>query len=741
MDQQSKIPSGCRWHRLIGLSALLLAFCWPRPADGWIAPEHAEMTRLALTRYLPDPAVDVLREAVRQARRPAPAGGNQVFAGLPLCEEVGTPFHQLKLMSSHRSGEGNSATANPLTTPYVRCVSYSSLPALAGDHALTIEELEELLSKDVDRVLFPDLKVAQMIIGTAVKAWKEFREDVPPEFVSAWEIDPEQPFHPHEPEPVRNRRHLLRDIDVRLQLVDHGYASRAGETRAHYQDTATSLGKLIHQLKAVGNVDNAFNQMTARHLRSLVLAVAANEARKGGDDAGYQLLVTQALLEHAFAMHFLQDAFSAGHMATSHAVIASYDRLRRHDHFSRHGLAARRALAARPCDPVAGWPAPHREGQPPPCWVAYGDGFMEQLNLHYAAHAGASMQLLFALALDPGLAERLANGSQIDRAEDLLDRFPNWVPQPSQAPRDSALEAVTFALKRLRAHTGSHLHATISCGEDAAHQDGARKLAQAFLNEECLLDPDADCELSVLIRPIMVLWPTIRGDVRLMDGADSFGVGPAYQLGYVLQGGYVLGAGDGENMHDHFAAAAGLSAGISYRWDSLMPGQDNRAFIEGNVGIAPLLVSGLQLQNDQGGADRTLFGVGFFAEARAPVLPMLLLGFGYLTRSSDVVSSVRLPFGVGPYGVRVYGLFPGFVTEQEQSFDIVGWDVEVAYLSLVGERPAHEASRSIPIDSELRLRIGKSLLQNELARRRGLPTGGGQLWISLELAGGYSWFF
>ena len=58
---------------------------------------------------------------------------------------------------------------------------------------------------------------------------------------------------------------------------------------------------------------------------------------------------TEALLEHAFAVHFVQDAFAAGHMGTEHGLDDTRSRLERHDFLNRNGIGATRALAAGKC--------------------------------------------------------------------------------------------------------------------------------------------------------------------------------------------------------------------------------------------------------------------------------------------------------------------------------------------------------------------------------------------------------
>jgi hypothetical protein len=812
-------------------------------ARAWYFPEHAEETRLALVQYLPYTAVEAIQSAVDDARRciadDSPGAKKDAckrFSGLPICPDIGLPFAGTSLASSV-DGAAKYPELAWLTTEYATCIPFGALSALAADHAVNAEELAKLITEPQPRPEMQSLTVGGMVTGAGVMAWREFLAAAPLEFTRAFET--RTPNGPGSPllTTTMNRRKLTRDLDARLQLVDHDYVTRAAGSKSHFQNAEKTMSEIVSELKTVGNTDNALAQMLAHHLRSMALAIRA-QPPAGRDKEMVppsqeitnkrRLWRSEALLEHVLAVHFMQDAFSSGHMATEHALNDSTDRLQRHDYLCHHGLAAHRVLAQRSC-PSIGPDGELDRGDLPYCWTAYGDGYLDIDNIPYVAEATARLQVQFALALDgsdswetkifgepvvgregeclftpndlrkhpvqhniclAGEGRREQATKAIQRLASLLDPTPSWsYPAPGRTagaqgtdsrPRhehdlrkqikivSSAFEAVR-ALKSeidaLAARQPPMPLDSISCGAGDGAQTSAAELARELLGEPfrpCMADgdksdmvrsdlgtdddaqdPACDPHHHIRIsydvrlwRPLLVAWPGAQADVRTLEGRDSFGRGLAFQIGYGANGTWVIGSNN--------AGVFGLggTVGLAYRADSLLPGRDNRAIVELNAGFAPTLVVGLPTTT----TNSTTYATIAFAEVRAPVLPLLTLLAGYVTRSADAVDPVRIPAGIGIYGARTYVLVPA-TGSGVSAFKELGWDLEVAYVALGRDAIGRTASAGVAVAPELRLRIGSSpIVDRVTASICGLDntacrsSSGRQVTLGLELAGGFSWF-
>jgi hypothetical protein len=334
----------------------------PRRAAAWIFPEHTELTRLGFERNLPEAAREELSAAMAAARE----------AGLRICEAI-DPLDRVP-----EAGR--------------TCVPYSALPALAGDHANTSAELRTLIESGT----------AQKIVEAIAKPWREYLDyDALPETARlyrsrAWLWYKWLPSSIDGTLDGATQRRFTRKLDLVLNAADIDYTDRSQGSRAHFQDSLTPISDLLHQLTSRGNVDNALGQVLAHHLRSLQLAAAAAKAE--GPQAAQDL--ANALLEHAMALHFVQDAFAAGHMGTEARLAIDEEKLRRHDFLNRAGLSVQRTTLSSRCDIVssAGGEVPSGPSASP-CWVAYGDAYLDEFNARIVADATARIQMQFALAV------------------------------------------------------------------------------------------------------------------------------------------------------------------------------------------------------------------------------------------------------------------------------------------------------------------------------------------------------
>jgi hypothetical protein len=831
----------------------------PRTAAAWYFPEHTELTRIALQHYASPVVAEVLQGAVDEIR------GRLAF---PICDGVGRPFAGTPLASDGISSAAPTAT---VCSARAICIPFAALPALAADHSVSVEDLWAFLQAesasryagdpcrgDLDRPDRPGL-VAARVVGAAVETWREFKTDAPVEFGRAFEAFVPGSGGAQVIEPTISRRRLVRELDARLLIVDHEYSDRAAGSKAHFANALKSVGDTVDELKSVGNTDNALGQMLAHHLRSMVKAV---EARDEPDPGLHAKLVATALLEHAFAVHFMQDAFAAGHIGTEHALSNPIDRLQRHDYLSARGLAVRRAITQRQCPPTKS-DRGHEDDEDPYCWTAYGDGYLDVDNIPYVAEATARLQAQLALALQPTKfwTDRLAlrtnpptprpaqtaagaRGTEkiLTALARLLNPLPSWSfasesggrTAPRRIPDEDLVVHALAAIDRLAKDKGVRSIGSITIGLSDGGQARAAELARALLGEPlracypaaptpgdfesleqawqdlvakqdprlrganvdyenaweafrkkwhagdlppftglfpgkaladssgrfpmtlvdaiegyaivtrtpaqdavaCASPPETRYvrweEVDVdLWRPLLVAWPTAQADIRTLDGRESFGTAPAFQVGYVANTTWV-----GAETRDHQAGLIGLgvTTGLAFRGDSILPSRSNGAFAEVNAGLLANLVINVP-------SHPALYSTIGFLEVRAPIVPLVTMGIGYAARSGKAVDVMRTRAGVGLYGGRVYFLVPG-VTPHASGFQFLGWDLDLGYVALSKESIDRAASTAVNIPAELRFRLGSSQVVDQLSTAAGgsAPGFGKQLTLGVEVAGGFSWF-
>jgi hypothetical protein len=548
-----------RWgpFRVLGsAAALVFALLSARDARAWYFPEHVIIAHDGLME-LPEPIRDVVRDAVSRAR------GD----GVPLCAPVDVLLEDI-------------AEDRPLVTRMVRsevrvgCVPYSALPALAGDHASSAAELRTVLTtpKGIE------------ITSAVAYEWRRFKEALE-----------------RLPAPSLERMSFVHDLDVAFYFIDPGYDARAQATRAHFADAGRSLVDVM-RAAANGDVGNALAQFVAHHLRSLELASRGE--------------VTEAILEHAFALHFLQDAFAAGHLVMNEATWARGNAQvrQRHDFYNARGLPVRRALSPTSCAELGG-SVLDLTGVTP-CWVTSGDGFLglspDASDRLHAARAVAKAELELALAIDP---ERVvaAVGALGEREQfaigQLVDPAPWWVLRTSEQREIRMKPASAMRLLRAAASAIGKLRAKqtmppMQVGASARAFD-PELLAGAL--DPCLprsqTDPafadDMDSVLcgregelalgtvgTSLLRPLLVDWPSSQVDPSTLQGESNRDLGWAAQL---------IASGDADVLvppHgpvEFFAPGIRVSAGFSYRWGTYLPGRLNRSIAELNVGISEAL--------------------------------------------------------------------------------------------------------------------------------------------------------
>ncbi len=690
---------------------MVLCCSVPRDAAAWYFPEHAELTRLALRDFAPEFVGDELDGVLLDARA----------LGFKVC-----------------AGSDMRLDAAP-TEPDTACVPYGALAALAADHASDWQELARHLSVPTDRAWpLADRPLGLLLTEAAAATWRHFQEEAPVDVLRVWSMDVTRlSGAPQLPTPVGSRDYV-RTLDFALFAIDRGYVDRAGNAKTHFHD-GTSDVEAAQARARRGDVDNALGQLLAHHMRSMQLAVHS-WFQIGKTRQAYRV---EALLEHAFALHFMEDALAAGHIVTDPGVVVDEKRKQRHDYFNRQGLGLTRAATGRRCSELDSGSS-HDMGLSP-CWTAHGDGYATAVDRLYVGEAAARLQTAFALALKSGPSDLEINaqlGSTECRAWREDDGEPGvgcdiaWQamlldPQPAWARR---------ACNRLPEGAGQLDNAAWARSVVAGFRDALPLLAsrpllpkanaglatpQAYVVDAELLrwplgahgvcENYDDNEQARLWRPVLMAWPEAQADVTTLQGADAFARGMNLQ---VLTG---LGLSLSDPWKDarSLTTWGGVGAGLAFNAEGVFPYRKTRALVELNAGVTVgYLVAG------PGQTFRTL-GV---TELRVPLTTGFLYLAGWLFKTRAPLSLVGDRFSVGLFGARAYWALDGEGTR------LNGWDAEVVNVVLGNGGQATAAAQSGLLDNELRFRVGVRVSSADQRLHRFL---GDVFTFSTEVNSGY----
>ncbi|XXX78167.1 hypothetical protein WMF30_05295 [Sorangium sp. So ce134] len=694
--------------RAIGGAAAGVIVGLSSTASAWYFPEHVVLTEEGLA-WLPGPAKGALAEAVREV-----AGRSLV------CERLDEPFYA--------------------TTPLRRdaCIPYATLTALAGDHASSVGELWSLVRKDAAG------ETGQRLQFGARTQWRDFLGKLRQKDAELG---------------ISDRSDLVRDLDIYLLGVDGDYVNRAKQNISHFQAAGEPLTRVAADVARRGRVDNALGQFIGHHLRSLQLAT---RARAAPADARTSLR-RDALMEHAYALHFLQDAFAAGHaVITAELRRDPEERIGTHDHFNRIGVSVTRALSAVPCPLLRAGGVDARLPGLPPCWETAGDGFLgvkpaSQDRLH-AAEATARAQVQLAMALDPRWVDALLDPAacggpapagprgarraarDIDLAMGLLDPTPAWSLGPAERRMLGStcerarhvLRSAVAALSRLDERRAVPEFSG-NTSQDVPHLVEPAALGRPFTlctRPAARADPGIDWFASALcsdpervvlgtpdtslLRPLLAAWPVPQAEPGSLEGEDPIARGFSYQV-WLSAPLALRGASDERPAQISWNPS--FLVGASYRWQYVLSGRPNAALFEANVGLQTTVRSG----------DRRHFGSSALAELRTPVLSMMFWAMANgVTRAfdggrglADTADIVELM----PCGARFYF---DLTSAERPFFD--GFDIEGPALLL-------------PLQRDLLGTQGVSRMPLEVRSRFGCARRCEAFSVSLELATGVSRLF
>ncbi len=214
------------------------------------------------------------------------------------------------------------------------CIDWAALPGIAGDHSCSSQQMLDTVRKE-DWILVVADVAAQLksdLAGIPVTA----RPD-PTQGVSALITDPGRRLAD---EASRAQRlNALRTADTRLQRADPQYATRADANLAHFMMPRpdTNLDPMAYGILTLkpGSELNAVGVYAWYHISALQKASRlASEPQLS--EAERRSLTRAMLFDEAFALHFLEDTYAAGHVAGSWGDVSQ--RKGTHDFYNQNGI-------------------------------------------------------------------------------------------------------------------------------------------------------------------------------------------------------------------------------------------------------------------------------------------------------------------------------------------------------------------------------------------------------------------
>ncbi|MFZ0455530.1 MAG: hypothetical protein WAM24_17425 [Ignavibacteriaceae bacterium] len=254
---------------------LLISISGLNVTKAWVYPEHREITLFAIQKLNGSCRLE-LESLWAEARK------NYEFR---LTQDVIDPSQGLKPES----------------------LDYASWPAIAGDHSCSAENmLHNILETEWI------LKVADIAAKLRLNLnLSHTRKD---------------------------RINAIRDSDLRLQDADPEYATRAGSNNAHFLIALKNMNinarTYFKSCLEKGVEINAVAIYVWYHSRALSKAVKL--ASEELSDSVRSKLILSMLADEAFAIHFLEDDFAAGHAAGTRGDASQ--RKGTHDYYNELGL-------------------------------------------------------------------------------------------------------------------------------------------------------------------------------------------------------------------------------------------------------------------------------------------------------------------------------------------------------------------------------------------------------------------
>lgn len=341
--------------RFLLVLSLLTAVAAP-PSGAWVYPEHRAIALRAVLK------LDPSRRAVLDG-----------------------------LWADARRGHEQRLSASPADTAQGEepaAIDWCAWPAISGDHSCSSADLLRIVLQS-DWILD-----AAGVTATLGKGLVEAKDR-------------------------SSRINALRDSDIGLQRVDPDYATRAGSNNVHFllprKSADTGLREYATTSVGQGSELNAFGTYIWYHYSALMKALRLSRERL--EPAEREALARAALADEAFALHFLEDVFSAGHVTGTWGNAAF--RKGTHDYYSERGFEG------------TTW-----RGRPV---VLAGDAWMREEDADIASDlVRVSIEQVLDAAVGTGPATVIAPAAGIPAAPDTFNVCSNTV-QPAREYDRSAV--------------------------------------------------------------------------------------------------------------------------------------------------------------------------------------------------------------------------------------------------------------------------------------------------------------
>lgn len=284
-------------------------------------------------------------------------------------------------------------------------ISYGDLTGLSGDHGKDVMDIEKglvlvssIYKPGYDNGITKMNKLQQLVLSRLEGHHKSISEGGKGASASG-----------------------IADIRLASEDLSHFYIADLPDLREHLRrgltedllDTIKKSQGKFYKLK--GTMEKVYLDANAVSKYAILHGLALYLARQSGiqasrSDPSALPLMKAAILYNAFADHFLQDAFAAGHLPVVRNSDRSGDNNGQHDYFNRTGIEVR-----------------NKKGE---TWTTYGDDFYEEVTY---THAIAANEVSIGEMFDEFLK---AKAKGIKAPLDVLTRITNKRKQPGHSALD-----------------------------------------------------------------------------------------------------------------------------------------------------------------------------------------------------------------------------------------------------------------------------------------------------------------
>jgi hypothetical protein len=272
-----------------------------QPVTAWVYPEHRDITVLAV-------------ETLDPGRR----------------AQFDDFWHTARATDGTRFCEIGADSKQALAPS---CIDWAALSAIAGDHSCSATEMTATVLESRWILSVADI-AAHLKVDLARIQIRPRPEELPGSQATVADIR----RLVESASDRAARRNALRTADNRMQRADSKYATRASSSNAHFllarQHTGMSAEEYGLLTLRTGSGINALGVYAWYHLDALEQATRLAHGHLSTDER--QALVRAMLFDEAFALHFLEDSFAAGHIAGSWGNASQ--RQGTHDYYNEAGL-------------------------------------------------------------------------------------------------------------------------------------------------------------------------------------------------------------------------------------------------------------------------------------------------------------------------------------------------------------------------------------------------------------------